>query len=350
MDMGGGTSRPARVDPPQRTRIPVGEGAGMATYLVTGSAGFLGSHLSERLLAAGHRVRGVDCLRDYYSPALKRMNLEGLLGHPGYEDHRVDLSTADLAPLLEGCQGVFHLAAQAGVRSSWGQEFNCYTRDNILASQRLFEACRGLRIQRLVYASSSSVYGDAEAFPTAEEARPQPISPYGVSKLAVEHLGRIYQASFGVPTVGLRYFTVYGPRQRPDMAFHRFLRRALLDQPIPVYGGGQQTRDFTYVEDAVRATLAAMESGRDGSVYNIGGGERTSLTRTLEILEEHLGHPIQRQFHEVQTGDVAHTSALTTRAREDLSYAPLVGMHEGLGRMVAWFRQTWEARAEMRRG
>ncbi len=330
--------------------MPVREPAGMATYLVTGSAGFLGSHLCERLLAAGHRVRGVDCLRDYYSPALKRMNLEGLLGRAGFENHQVDLAGVELGPLLEGCQGVFHLAAQAGVRSSWGQEFHCYTRDNVLASQRVFEACRGLRIQRLVYASSSSIYGDAESLPTAEEADPRPISPYGVSKLAVEHLARIYHASFGVPTVGLRYFTVYGPRQRPDMAFHRFLRRAMQDQPIPVYGGGQQTRDFTFVEDAVQATLAAMERGRDGGVYNIGGGERTSLSRTLEILEEHLGRPIHRQFLDSQTGDVAHTSALTTRARQDLGYAPRVGMQEGLGRMVAWFRQAWEARAEMRQG
>ena len=322
----------------------------MATYLVTGSAGFLGSHLSERLLAAGHQVRGVDCLRDYYSPALKRVNLEGLLGRPGFENHEVDLATADLEPLLEGCHGVFHLAAQAGVRSSWGSEFHCYTRDNVLASQRIFEACRGRKLERVVYASSSSIYGDAEALPTPEETRPLPISPYGVSKLAVEHLARIYHGSFGVPAVGLRYFTVYGPRQRPDMAFHRFLRRAIQDQPIPVYGDGQQTRDFTFVEDAVQATVAAMEQGRDGEVYNLGGGERTSLARTLEILEGCLGKPIQRAFTESQTGDVGHTSALTEKAARDLSYEPRVGMEEGLARMVEWFREAWATRPELRQG
>lgn len=330
--------------------MPMGEPGAMPTYLLTGVAGFLGSHLAERLLAAGHRVRGVDCLRDYYSPALKRLNLEGLEGQPGFQNLELDLATAELEPLLEGCAGVFHLAAQAGVRSSWGQEFHCYTRDNVLATQRLFEACRGRPLEKVVYASSSSVYGDATTLPTSEESELRPISPYGVSKLAVEHLARVYHDSFGVPTVGLRYFTVYGPRQRPDMAFHRFLRRALQDQPIPVYGQGQQTRDFTYVEDAVEATFSAMVRGREGRVYNIGGGERTTLARTLELLEEHLGRPIRREYQETQTGDVGHTSARTTLAREDLDYAPRVGMSEGLGRMVAWFTRTWQARAEMRQG
>jgi len=322
----------------------------MPTYLLTGVAGFLGSHLAERLVAAGHRVRGVDCLRDYYSPDLKRLNLERLLGTPTFENLELDLATADLDPLLEGCAGVFHLAAQAGVRSSWGQEFHCYTRDNVLATQRLFEACRGRRLEKVVYASSSSVYGDAKSLPTSEDAELRPISPYGVSKLAVEHLARVYHDSFGVPTVGLRYFTVYGPRQRPDMAFHRFLRRALQDQAIPVFGQGQQTRDFTYVEDAVEATVSAMSRGREGQVYNIGGGERTTLARTLQLLEEHLGRPIRREHQETQTGDVGHTSACTTLARQDLGYEPRIGMHEGLGRMVAWFTQAWETRLEMRRG
>lgn len=328
----------------------MGEPGAMPTYLLTGVAGFLGSHLAERLVAAGHRVRGVDCLRDYYSPALKRLNLEGLVGRPAFENLEVDLATAELTPLLDGCDGVFHLAAQAGVRSSWGQEFHCYTRDNVLATQRLFEACRGRRLEKVVYASSSSVYGDAQALPTAEDAELRPISPYGVSKLAVEHLARVYHDSFGVPAVGLRYFTVYGPRQRPDMAFHRFLRQALQDLAIPVYGQGQQTRDFTYVDDAVEATISAMVRGVQGRVYNIGGGERTSLARTLEILEEHLGRPIRREHLEAQTGDVGHTSARTTLARQDLGYDPRIGMHEGLGRMVAWFTRVWQTRPEMRQG
>ena len=326
----------------------MGERAGMGTFLVTGAAGFLGSHLSERLVASGHRVRGLDCFRDYYSPALKRTHLEGLAGHPAFQLVEADLATADLSALVEGCDGVFHLAAQAGVRSSWGQEFHCYTRDNVLASQRVFEACRGREGCPVVYASSSSVYGDAETMPTPEETVPRPISPYGVSKLAVEHLARIYHASFGVRAVGLRYFTVYGPRQRPDMAFHRFLRRAVLDQPIPVFGSGRQTRDFTYVDDAVTATVAAMESGAPGGVYNIGGGARTTLLRTLEILEVHLGRPIAREPMDAQTGDVGHTSAETSRARLDLGYAPEVGMEEGLGRMVAWFLDAWQDRPELR--
>jgi nucleoside-diphosphate-sugar epimerase len=322
----------------------------MPTYLLTGVAGFLGSHLAERLLAAGHRVRGVDCLRDYYSPALKRFNLEGLVGQPSFENLELDLATAELSPLLDGCDGVFHLAAQAGVRSSWGQEFHCYTRDNVLATQRLFEACRGRCLERVVYASSSSVYGDAQTLPTGEDAELRPISPYGVSKLAVENLARVYHDSFGVPAVGLRYFTVYGPRQRPDMAFHRFLRRALQEQAIPVYGPGQQTRDFTYVDDAVEATIAAMVRGVQGRVYNIGGGEPTTLARTLEILEEKLGRPIRREHLEAQTGDVEHTSARTALARQDLGYDPQIGMQEGLGRMVAWFTRVWQTRPEMRQG
>lgn len=318
----------------------------MATYLVTGAAGFIGSHLSQRLLAQGHRVRGVDCFRDYYSPAIKRANLSGV----DLELHEADLSDSDLGPLLHGCDGIFHLAAQAGVRSSWGAEFVCYTRDNILASQRIFEAARGLPLQRLVYASSSSIYGDAEALPTPEETEPRPISPYGASKLAVEHLARIYSHSFGVPTVGLRYFTVYGPRQRPDMAFHRFLRLAMEDRPIPQFGNGEQTRDFTYIDDAVTATIAAMESGRPGGVYNIGGGSRVSLLETLAILERHLGRPVRRDVREAQTGDVRHTSALTLRARRDLGYDPQVGMDEGLRRMTEWFREVWETRGDLYRG
>lgn len=321
----------------------------MGTFVVTGAAGFLGSHLCERLLGAGHRVRGVDCFRDYYSPAIKRWNVEALAGREGFALEEIDLATEDLSPLVEGSQGVYHLAAQAGVRSSWGREFQCYTRDNVLASQRVFEACREGGV-KVVYASSSSIYGDAEALPTPEETEPRPISPYGVSKLAVEHLARIYHSSFGVPTVGLRYFTVYGPRQRPDMAFHRFLRRAIQDRPIPVYGTGEQTRDFTFVEDAVTATISAMERGRPGLLYNIGGGERTSLLRTLEIMEGHLGKPIRRDLVETQTGDVGHTSALTERARRDLGYAPQVGMEEGLGRMVAWFTEGWKDRRELKNG
>ena len=242
--------------------------------LVTGAAGFIGSHLSAALLARGARVTGIDCFTDYYPRRIKEANLAVNRGNDRFRFVETSIAGADLPALLDGVTHVYHLAAQAGVRKSWGRDFQVYTVNNVDASQILLEACVGRPIEKLVYASSSSVYGDRAPIPMREDALPRPVSPYGVTKLAAEQLGHLYHVNYGVPAVAMRYFTVYGPRQRPDMAFNRFIRAALNDQPITMYGDGEQTRDFTYVADAVAATLAAGERGVPGTAYNIGGGSR----------------------------------------------------------------------------
>lgn len=309
------------------------------TCLVTGAAGFIGSHLAERLIADGHRVIGIDCFTDYYPRALKEHNLDALRQQPQFKFIEADLLQADLPALMNGVGWVFHLAAQAGVRASWGKSFEVYTQNNILATQRLLEAARSARLQKFVFASSSSVYGDAETFPTREEVTPQPISPYGVTKLACEHLARLYWRNYNVPTVGLRYFTVYGPRQRPDMAFHKFIRAALEDRVIEVYGDGEQTRDFTFVADAVDGTLRAALKGQPGDVYNLGGGARVTVNQVLRELETLLGRRVQVQYTEQQAGDVRHTSADCTRAASALGYAPRVRLAEGLQAEAGWISE-----------
>jgi len=242
--------------------------------------------------------------------------------------------------VLEGAGQVYHLAAQAGVRSSWGREFALYTEHNVLATQRLLEAAVEAGVPRLVYASSSSVYGDTRELPLREDARCRPVSPYGVTKLAAEHLGALYERNHGLPVVSLRYFTVYGPRQRPDMAFHRFLLAARDGQPVHVYGDGKQTRDFTYVDDAVTATRRAGDSGRPGCVYNIGGGQRVALEEVLRTVEQVAGRPLQILREEAQKGDMRDTFADTTAARRDLDFRPTVTLPEGLAREWDWIRRA----------
>ncbi|MFQ5692555.1 MAG: NAD-dependent epimerase/dehydratase family protein, partial [Nitrospinota bacterium] len=268
-------------------------------------------------------------------------NLEGLRGEAAFEFVEGDLVGTDLAGLLRGVDWVFHQAAQAGVRASWGRRFRTYTDNNVLGTQRLLEAVReaaagGGKVRRVVCASSSSIYGDAEEARTPEDTLPRPISPDGVTKLAAEQLGYLYWKQFGVPVVSLRYFTVYGPRQRPDMAFHRFIEALLDDAPIEVYGDGAQTRDFTFVSDAAAANLAAAEAGSDGTVYNIGGGERASINRVVQILEEVSGRKARRRALERQAGDVRHTWADVSRARRELGFSPRVGLIEGIRRQYEW--------------
>lgn len=304
--------------------------------VVTGCAGFIGSHLSEALVQRGHEVVGIDCFTDYYPRPAKESNLSALRLSPHFAFIEANLLEYDLSRLLEGVDYVFHQAAQAGVRASWGQNFSVYTENNVLATQRLLEEAKALPIKRLVYASSSSIYGDAKELPVTEETLPQPISPYGVTKLAAEHLCRLYWVNFRVPTVSLRYFTVYGPRQRPDMGFHKFFRALLKGDEITLYGDGDQTRDFTFVSDAVAANLACMDAPVSGDLFNVGGGSRISVNRVLELMQSISGREARIRRIDDQKGDVRHTFADTTRAREALGFSPSVSTEEGLRREWEW--------------
>jgi nucleoside-diphosphate-sugar epimerase len=304
--------------------------------LVTGAAGFVGSHLAERLIEQGVEVTGLDCFTDYYPRERKERNLARLRQAPGFTLVEASIADANLAALLEGVTHVFHLAAQAGVRKSWGRDFRVYTVNNVEATQILLEACVGRPIERLVYASSSSVYGDDVALPMREDARPQPVSPYGVTKLAAEQLCHLYYVNHSVPTVSLRYFTVYGPRQRPDMGFSRFFAAVLADTPVPQFGDGRQTRDFTFVADAVSATLAAATHGKPGGVYNIGGGSRVELLDVFELIRRITRRPLRVERIESQRGDMRDTYADTTKARTDLAFAPSVTLEQGLRAQYEW--------------
>jgi UDP-glucuronate 4-epimerase len=307
--------------------------------LVTGCSGFVGSTLTDALLADGHEVLGVDVLLDNYPRGIKLGNLEAARGYDAFDFLPLDLAEAELEPLLEGCDVVFHLAAEPGVRTSWGERFASYERNNVLATQRLLEAVKPTPEKRVVYASSSSVYGDAERLPTPEDTRPQPYSPYGVTKLAAEHLCSLYHGNFGVATVSLRYFSVYGPRQRPDMAFNRFCRAALAGESLTVFGDGEQTRDFTFVGDVVAATRAAAVSpSAPGRVYNVGGGSRVSVNEALGLIASFSERPLDVVYLERERGDVRDTGADTTRARRDLGFDPETSVEEGLGAEFEWMR------------
>ena len=307
--------------------------------LVTGCAGFIGSHLSEYWVRAGHDVVGVDCFTDYYPRAMKDANLRWLREQPRFRLRELDLAEAELTGLVDGVDLIYHQAGQPGVRASWGRTFETYLRNNVLATQRLLEAAKGTRLKKFVYASSSSLYGDAEAFPTSERALPRPVSPYGVTKLGGEQLAYLYWRNFGVPTVALRYFTVYGPRQRPDMAFRRFIEWALMDQHVQVYGDGEQSRDFTFVGDAVAANVAAARPDVVGVALNIGGGSQVTVNQVLRMLAELLEQPALRvAYTPTAQGDVRHTSADTTAAAELLGYRPKVELRAGLAAELEWVR------------
>jgi UDP-glucose 4-epimerase len=307
--------------------------------LVTGAAGFIGSTLVEHLLDAGADVVGIDSFTDYYPRPLKERNLSAARTNPRFRFFESRIQDADLRRLLADRTHVFHLAAQAGVRKSWGHDFRVYTENNIEATQVLLEACSTARLDRFVYASSSSVYGDRVEMPMREDALPQPVSPYGVSKLAAEQLCYLYHVNFGIPSVSLRYFTVYGPRQRPDMGFHKFLRATIRGEPITVYGDGEQTRDFTFVSDAVSATAAAATRGVPGRVYNIGGGSRVSVNQVLDMIGRVSGRRPLITVDPAQKGDMRHTYADTWLARTDLGFQPMVDLEAGLAAEYKWLSQ-----------
>jgi nucleoside-diphosphate-sugar epimerase len=301
----------------------------VATFLLTGCAGFIGSHLAEALLARGDRVLGVDAFRDYYSRSIKELNITEARRSQNFELIEANLENLEFDALADGLDGIFHLAAQPGVRGSWGETFSLYARDNVIATQRIFGTATRATV-RVVWASSSSVYGNAEAYPTAEQTRPRPISPYGVTKLSCEQLAAAYVESFGLDHVALRYFTVYGPRQRPDMAFSRIGQALAEGTVFPVYGTGDQTRDVTFVADAVSATLAAMELAPRGSVYNIGGGSETSLNEVISVAERLTGSRLSVRREPAASGDVRRTAADISRAKAELEWRPKTPLDEGL--------------------
>jgi UDP-glucuronate 4-epimerase len=292
-------------------------------YVVTGAAGFIGSHLTFALKACGHDVVAVDSFTDYYDPCQKEANARC------YDVIRADLAEAPLEALFAGTDGVYHLAGQPGVRESFGTGFLDYVSRNVLATQRVFEAASALNI-RVVFASSSSVYGDAECYPTSEDTPPRPISPYGITKLACEHLAYSYGRNFGLDGIGLRYFTVYGPRQRPDMAFAKLVSAVAHGRTFELYGDGSQSREFTYVSDAVDATMGAMERGRRGAIYNVGGGSETTMLEAIGVLEQIAGRTIQIAMSAAQRGDVRRTAADIGRISADVGWEPCVTLDEGL--------------------
>ncbi|MES1248863.1 MAG: NAD-dependent epimerase/dehydratase family protein [Actinomycetota bacterium] len=295
-------------------------------FVVTGAAGFIGSHLTEALLADGHDVHAVDCFTDYYDVAEKEANAAG------FHVDRVDL--ADEPLVLTGIDGVYHLAGQPGARS-FGEAFPLYVRRNVLATQKVFEACAEAGV-RVVFASSSSVYGDAESYPTGEDARPRPLNPYGMTKLACEQLAYAYARSFGLDVITLRYFTVYGARQRPDMFFRRVVERLLDGDAFHVYGTGEQSRSFTYVGDVVAATRAAMERGVAGATYNVGGGSEASMTEAIALLEEISGRRLAVEHEPAVKGDMLRTNADISKLVHDTGWRPGTELRDGLAAMWSW--------------
>ena len=306
--------------------------------LITGVAGFIGSHLAEKLLQAGHEVLGVDKFLDNYPREFKDSNLAFIAGHSQFTFLNQDLLASDLKNLMSGVSYVFHLAGQPGVRSSWGRDFAKYSENNLMATQMLLEAAKELKLAKFVYTSTSSVYGDTDDLPMREEGRTRPVSPYGVSKLAAEHLCYLYWQAFGVPTVSVRLFTAYGPRQRPDMFFHIFMRALTRGDEVPLYDDGEQTRDFTFCSDIVNGIVAGALYPGSGDVFNLGGGTETSLLGAIAMIEKITGLKAKLKRFDRQKGDVRHTHASIEAAKGKLGYAPRVRLEEGLSQEWDWIK------------
>lgn len=310
--------------------------------IVTGGCGFIGSHLCEALLALGHEVTVLDNFTDYYPRRFKESNIGELKKKKNFSLVEEDLMDIDLNHHIRGTDVVFHLAAQPGVRTSWGSFFEVYLKNNVLATQRLLETLKKEGVSRLVYASSSSVYGNAEQLVTDENSPTKPVSPYGVTKLAGENLCNLYHKNWRIPVVSLRFFTVYGPRQRPDMGFHRFIKSAIEGSEIVVYGDGYQSRDFTYVADAVQACIAAMdEEITAGSIFNVGGGTQATVRETIEMIAKLTDPDLKIRFSKFEAGDVMHTSADCSKAREFLKFDPKMNLYEGLRKEVEWLKTIY---------
>ena len=305
--------------------------------LVTGACGFIGSHLCEKLLKKGYMVIGIDSFTDFYPKTIKEKNIEISLKKSNFKFVETDI--LNLTSIDKDIEYIFHTAAQAGVRTSWGENFDIYTRNNILATQHLLELCKNhKKLKKFIYSSSSSIYGDAETLPTKEDTIPKPVSPYGVTKLAGEHLCQLYHKNFGIPVICLRYFTVFGPRQRPDMAFHRFIKSAMSGKPIIIYGDGKQSRDFTYVSDVVAANILAMENNTKEIIFNIGGGNYATINETIEILRKLLELPVKVKYKEKEKGDVRDTKADVTMAKKELGFNPKYDLNYGLEQEIKWIK------------
>ena len=308
----------------------------MTKSIVTGAAGFVGSHLADRLLAMGHEVVGVDSFTDSYARRLKERNLTDANGHERFQLIDGDLLDIDLDDLLVSADHVFHLAGQAGVRPSWGFQFHVYLRNNIAATQRLLEAAKRAELRTFVFASSSSIYGNAKRLPVTEETLPQPVSPYGVTKLAAEHLCSLYHRVYRVPTVSLRYFTAYGPRQRPEMAIQRFLFASMNGEQVTVFGDGTQTRDFTFVDDIVEANVRALEAPADERIFNVCGGSRISVNDLIDLMGNITGKPLAVQYEPAAKGDTLHTLGDNSLAQQHLDFSPKTSLAEGVAAQWRW--------------
>lgn len=309
--------------------------------LVTGAAGFIASHLCRRLVKEGFMVVGVDSFNDSYPKWIKEENIHDLLQGKNFEFISKGVENVDLKKLLRRVDCVFHLAAQAGVRTSWGQNFEIYTKNNIQTTQILLEVAKEVPLEKFIYASSSSVYGLCPDLPMTEKSPLNPLSPYGVTKLAAEQLCYLYFKNYGIPTVSLRFFTVYGPGQRPDMAFHKFYKAMTEDKEITVFGDGKQTRDFTYIDDIIEANIASLEKAKTGEVYNIGGGHQEKLEDVFPMMEKISQKKLKIRKAERQKGDVPHTFALIEKAQNDLNYSPQTPLLDGLKEEWIWLQRLY---------
>jgi nucleoside-diphosphate-sugar epimerase len=316
-------------------------------YLVSGAAGFIGSHLCRKLIQENGRIIAVDAFTDFYPRWLKENNIQSLMKNPNFELIPQDLLEIDLNKIMEKTDVVFHFAAQAGVRTSWGSDFSIYTKNNIDATQRLLESAKSSSLEKFIFASSSSVYGLSPQLPMIETNPLHPYSPYGVTKLAAENLCFLYHKNYGVPCVSLRFFTVYGPGQRPDMAFHKFFKSIMADNEITIFGDGQQTRDFTYIDDIIQANLSSIKNGKAGETYNLGGGTQRKLADIIPILEEISQKKVKIRYLPAQKGDVRHTLANIQKAKKDLKYSPEIPLEEGLKSQWDWIKRIEEKKIKL---
>ena len=313
----------------------------MKTALITGVAGFIGSSLAEKLLKDNFKVIGIDSFTNYYSPHIKEKNIENCLKHSNFSFIHQDLDTLDLSTIFENTEYVFHLSAQPGARASWGKEFTTYVKNNISVTQKILESLKNnTTLKKFIFASSSSVYGNQSSKMNEETSLTRPVSPYGVTKLAAENLANLYFKNYGVPTISLRYFTVYGPKQRPDMAFTRFFYSIIKEQKLTIFGNGEQTRDFTYVDDVVKATVNAATSNSVGEILNIGGGSVFSIVQIIEFMKEITGKELEIDFKKEQKGDVKHTSADISKSEKLIDYKPSIDIKYGLTQQYEYIKNN----------